>query len=251
MQSQLKKWLPYNEPRSDSALRIFCFPYAGGGASAFRAWKTRWPQSVEICPVLFPGREIRLSEPPFTRMDALIPALEEALAECWDRPFALFGYSMGAAVAFELTRRLHQRGARLPECVWVCARRSPILPYDEDQTYLLPDPEFRAKLRDLNGTPASVLENEELMEIILPAMRADFELNETYRLSESVAPVPVPLVALGGLRDGEVSNDQLRAWSALTTGPFRSKQFGGDHFFIQTHQNELFHEMQTDIQMFL
>jgi medium-chain acyl-[acyl-carrier-protein] hydrolase len=225
-------WLACARPRPRAAIRLFCFPYAGGGASVFRGWANGLPGSVEVCPVQIPGRETRFREPAFTRLRPLIEALAESLRPHLDRPFALFGHSLGALVAFELTRHLQREGAPEPAHLFVAGCGAPRARGQEPFLHTLPAAEFWKELRRLGGTPAEVLDNEELMELLLPTLRADFALAETYTYVDG-PPLTCPVCALGGL-DEEVDRRDLGAWRELTTGPFRLRMLPGDHFFIQT-----------------
>lgn len=222
-------WIAYRKPRRSARLRLFCFPYAGGGALTYRPWVPAMPPEIEVCPVQLPGREQRLREPRFRRVAPLVEAAAEGLEPLLDLPFAFFGYSMGALIAYELIHRL--RPARSPVALLAAARRAPQLPPKDEPTYDLPDPEFRAKLREMNGTPQEVLDNRELMELMEPLLRADFELNDTYEPPER-PPLELPVTAFGGIGDAEVPRETLAAWGELTTGPFRLRMFPGGHFYL-------------------
>lgn len=231
---QPNPWIAYRKPLPRARLRLFCFPYAGGGASIYRGWAAELPEEIEVCPVQLPGREQRLREKAFTRVEPLIAALADGLAAELDRPFAFFGHSMGALLAFELAHRLRAQQGPEPVHIVASARRAPQLPPDEDKTYLLPEPEFRAKLREIEGTPEAVLEHEELMELLSPLLRADFELNDTYEPFERPA-LDCPITALGGLEDPDVTREHVEAWGKVTTGHFRLRMFPGHHFFLHDH----------------
>lgn len=225
-------WLAYVKPRPEARLRLFCFPYAGGAASIYRTWSDDLPAEIEVCPVQLPGREGRIRQSAFTRMDDLVEAADEGLAEELDRgPHAFFGHSMGAVIAYELARRRRRAGRSEPRHLIVSARSAPTVEDSEEPIHDLPPERFRERLRDLNGTPAEVLDHPELMELVEPLLRADFEVNETYehRPGETLS---CPLTALGGLRDEEVPREELEEWRTLTTGAFRLHMLPGDHFFL-------------------
>lgn len=230
-------WIAYRRSRPQARLRLFCFPYAGGGAAIYRPWIQEMPPQIETCPVQLPGREQRLREKPFTQIAPLVEALAEGLAPLLDdMPFAFFGHSMGAIIAYELTHRLAPE--RRPKHLLVSARRAPQLPPKDEPTYNLPPAEFRAKLREMEGTSPEVLEHEELMELMEPLLRADFELNDSYPPSEH-PPLAAPITAFGGLTDGEVERQALEAWGELTTGPFRLRMFVGGHFYLHQQKGSL------------
>lgn len=226
-------WVTCPRPRPDAEMRLFCFPYAGGGASAYRAWAAHAPETLEVCPVQLPGRENRLREPLYTRLPALVASLHEVIRPFLDRPFAFFGHSLGAIIAFELARELRRRGGELPQQLFVSARLAPQDADPEPPMYVLPDDEFRAQLRKLSGTPEAILQNEELMAMLLPILRADFAINEAYVYAEE-PPLSCPISAFGGHSDPKVSQGELERWHAQTSGSFSLRMQPGNHFFINS-----------------
>jgi medium-chain acyl-[acyl-carrier-protein] hydrolase len=223
-------WLRFHQRNPAAAqLRLFCFPYAGGSASVYRNW-TDLPPEIEVCPVQLPGRDERFHEPAFTRADALCDALVVALADFLDMPFAVFGHSMGAIIGYEFTRRLHARGF-VPRQLLVSGQRAPHIPLRRKQSYGLCDPAFKNRLRELDGTPEVVLQDAELMEFLLPRLRSDFELSETYVDTNDV-PLSCPIAAFGGAQDNEVSRSDLLAWRHVTTNAFDIRILPGGHFFL-------------------
>ncbi len=230
-------WLP-GRARGLAAVRLFCFPYSGAGASLFYAWRGEFPAAIEVCPVQLPGRETRLSEPPFRRMGDLIPALSNALETFLDRPFALFGHSLGALIGFELARHLRREQRPTPRRLFVSAHRAPHLAGGSGLVHLAPDPELTRKLREMNGTPAEVLQNAELREVLFPILRADFELSETYA-HEADEPLDCPISAFGGLADAQVGPESLQGWRQHTRAGFESRLFPGDHFFLTRNRRSL------------
>lgn len=229
----LQTWLPYRKARSNPEFRLFCFPHAGGAASVFRNWPDLLPPHIEVCAVQLPGREARLMEPAFTRMSALTAELTTILHPLLDRPFALFGYSLGAAIACETARAIARTHNLQPTHLYVCARRAPHLRSHCEPIHTLPEPAFKDKLRQLGGTPEEALNHPELLELILPLLRADFELNDTYLAQPAQELLACPIRAYGGVKDTEVSAEDLEAWKYTTTGPFHLKMFPGGHFFLK------------------
>jgi medium-chain acyl-[acyl-carrier-protein] hydrolase len=193
------------------------------------------PGSVEVCPVQIPGRETRFREPAFTRIPALTEALTEGLRPHLDRPFAFFGHSLGALVAFEVARRLRQDSGTEPVQLFVSGCAAPQAQVQDRPIHNLPADEFWKEVQGLNGTPREVLANEELRELLLPVLRADFALCETYAL-EPDSPLHCPVFALGGLGDDTVASQDLEGWRERTSGPFRLRMLPGDHFFLKTSQ---------------
>ena len=224
-------WIAHRRPSSQARIRLFCFPYAGGSATIYRRWQGALPPEIEILPVELPGRASRFREAPFARLAPLIEALGEGLVTELVSPYVFFGHSMGALVAYELTRWLSRQRVPGPELVIASGRRAPHIPPDEEPYHDLPDPEFRAKLHELGGTPREILEHPELMDMLIPILRADFAVHETYR-HQSGEPISAPLAAYGGLADPEVSKDHLQGWGRHTSGAFRVRMFAGGHFFL-------------------
>lgn len=217
-------------PEATLRSRLFCFSHAGGGSSLFARWRSAFGDEVEVCPVVLPGREARMNEPGFRRMEDLIDPLVEALAPSFNLPFAMFGHSMGSVVAFEVARRATALGRPL-HVLMVSSRRAPHLRARSSPTHLLDDRAFLEAVGRLNGTPAEMLKDEELMRNFLPSLRADFELNDTY--------VPLlgrrlrcDLVGFMGYSDPEVDESELLAWREVTSGQFRHHVLGGDHFYL-------------------
>jgi surfactin synthase thioesterase subunit/phosphopantetheinyl transferase len=234
----LESWLPFRRALAAPRLRLFALPYAGGGASLFRRWPDGLPADVEVCAIQLPGRETRFKEPPYVRMRDLVAVLADAIAPELDRPYVLFGHSMGALVAWELTREIRLRKFRPPETLIVAGHAAPHRPARGPALHALPDSEFRSELERLNGTPDAVLNNEELLEAFLPTLRADFAVCETYNFAAE-GPLDVPIIACGGIHDARASFDDVDAWRVQTRAPFTLRMFAGDHFFIQSHRDEM------------
>lgn len=225
------KWFQVPHPVTGARARLFCFSYAGGNASAYRDWYKYLPRDVELCNVQLPGRGSRFKESSYTNLNTLLDGLEAAITPYLDKRFGFFGHSMGAQVAFELARRLKEKGMPQPELLFVSARKAPQLPLSRRPLHTLPEHEFRAEIERLNGTPKEALNNPELMDIISPILRADCKAVETWEYKPS-SPLDIPVVALGGVQDKHVSIDELERWSEVTRGPFEIQLFSGDHFYI-------------------
>lgn len=229
-------------------MRLFCLPYAGGGAMTYRRWADSLSPSVEVCAVELPGRGMRLREKPFTRLDALVEAIAIAIRPDLDKPLALFGHSMGAIVSFELARLLRRQYGIDPVYLFVSGRRAPQIPHPKPPTYNLPEPAFLAELRRLNGTPAAVLENTELLQLILPTVRSDFEALETYRYQPE-PPLDCAIAAFGGLSDAETNIQELEAWTEQTTAAFSLYMLPGDHFFLDSAQAQIVQCLTQHLQL--
>jgi medium-chain acyl-[acyl-carrier-protein] hydrolase len=227
-------------------LRLFAFPYAGAGASVFSSWSRFLPADVELCGVQMPGREGRLGEPPITCWDDAIPRLAEGLMPAMDRPFAFFGHSLGAALAFELARHLRRDRLPGPVHLFVSGRKAPHLRREEPPTYNLPRAQFLHELTRW-GTPDSVLNNPELLDVFLPLLRADFGLSEMH-VCRPEAPLATPISAYGGEHDEHVLPAQVDGWREHTSAGFRRVLFPGGHFFLNEHRADLLSEFGRELQ---
>jgi medium-chain acyl-[acyl-carrier-protein] hydrolase len=231
--SSLDSWLIYPKPNPDAQIRLFCFPYAGGSANIFRHWSNHLPTTIEVCAIELPGRGMRIKLPPFTQLEPLVTELASVLKSKLDKPFAFFGHSMGAFVSFELALLLRKQYDLNPSHLFVSAHRAPQLVDPKPPIHSLPEAEFIAELRRLNGTPQALLENDELMQLFIPLLRADFAVLETYVYTQQ-APLNIPITAFGGLQDQEVSRDQIQAWQEQTSASFSLHMLPGDHFFLHS-----------------
>jgi surfactin synthase thioesterase subunit len=226
-------WLAQVKPNPAARVRLFCIPFAGGDPSAFAGWAEGLPSSIEVCPVLLPGRWTRLKEPLFTDIVPLVRALGESLLPLLDKPFALFGHSTGALICFELTRWLRKRCDLQPAHLFPSGCGAPHLPARLEPIHRLRDQEFVEKLLSFQGIPEAVLAEPELRELILPILRADFQLSETY-VYEDDRPLACPITAFGGSRDPIVDQSSFEAWREHTSGRFKLRFFPGDHMFLRT-----------------
>lgn len=213
-------------------MRLFCLPYAGGGANVYAGWAREFPEELEVCLVEPPGRRGRLREPAFTRVGPLVDALDAALQPYLDLPYAFFGHSFGALLAYELHHRLD------PAALFLSGAAAPHLPRAGGSITGLPDRAFLDQVRGYGGIPDAVFADESMMAAFLPALRADFEAFEAYR---PAAPEPVrcPLFLLGGAEDHVAPPAQVDAWRRLAAGPVQSRFFAGGHFYLNEQRRPL------------
>lgn len=186
-------------------------------------------------------------ETPFTRLSLLVKAMAQGLVPLLDKPFAFFGHSLGALVGFELAHRLRWQSGVQPVHLFVSAARAPQILSRHRSIHALPEKEFLAELRRLNGTPRKVLANAELMQILLPVLRADFAAYESYVYSIERPPLGCSISAFGGLQDHRVSRGDLEAWRHQTSAPFSLRMFPGDHFFLSTTEPPLLKTLAQDL----
>lgn len=214
-------------------VRLFCFPYAGGAAHVFDAWPAQLPRAVGVCPVMLPGRPPRMREAPVGDLDALAEPIAVSIVGHADRPFALFGYSVGGLLAFEVARRLRRCGAAQPAHLFVGACRAPHMPPTEPPASTLSEAAFVERLRVLAGTPDEVFQNPELLDLLLPTLRSDFALSDNYRYA-SEAPLPCVITAFAGVNDALVTEADVAGWRHHTSAAFHVHRLQGNHFFIQS-----------------
>jgi medium-chain acyl-[acyl-carrier-protein] hydrolase len=241
------RWLIRPRPNPAARLRLFCFPYAGAGASVFHDWPSRLPGSVEIYAVQLPGRGTRFHEPPFRRVADLVEEATRALLPFLRMPFAFFGHSMGALAGFELARRLRRDHHLLPAHLFVSGREAPQSPEANRALHALPDREFAEELRALKGTPREVLENSEMWELVKPILRADLELCETY-VYRAEPPLECAVTAFGGREDPRVRPPFLEAWREQTTASFKRWMMPGDHFFLNTARSQVLEALSRELE---
>jgi len=216
---------------SHATFRIFCLPYAGGAGDIFRSWMKFLPASLQVCPIELPGRGRRSEDAPYTNLMRLVQVLGRDLQPYLDMPFAFFGHSMGAVIAFELARFLRQE--QLPEvtCLFVSGSRAPQVTHHEKPSYDLPQPDFIEKLRSLGGTTDELLQDRKFRQLVLPLLRADFELIQTYVYTRQL-PLACPITAFGGVSDHIATVEDLSRWQEQTTRRFALRMLPGGHFFL-------------------
>ena len=241
-----KGWVVKPRPNPEAAWRLFCFPYAGGGAQIFRRWPHQLPATGEVCAIELPGRGTRLQEPLFTQLPPLVEAVAQQLAKHLDKPFAFFGHSLGALLSFETARYCRRQHLPGPVHLFVSGRRAPHIPPDEPPLYTLPEPALINELRRLNGTPKEVLEHAELMQLMLPILRADFAVCDTYQYTPE-PPLNCPITVFSGLQDASVRADHLEAWQAQTHATCSVHLFPGDHFFLHTTPSLLLQTLAREL----
>lgn len=232
----LNDWIRCPKPNPEAKLKLFCFPCAGGTTSAYSKWHNYLPQEIEINLIQLPGRSHRIEEPPFTDFLPLINTLTSELKPYLNKPFAFFGHSMGATLAFEISRQLRREHHLIPTHLFAAACPAP---HSRIKTFIhkLPETEFIAELQHrYNAIPQSILNNKELMQIFLPCLRADFTMIETYTYVLE-KPLDCPITVFGGLQDKAININDLEYWRVETNEIFNLEMFTGGHFFLQDHQS--------------
>lgn len=230
-QAKSDRWLTGVGSKSDPTLRLLCFPYAGGSAAIFRDWNDLFPNQMEVCAVQLPGRPGRMEEPALDDLNEVIDAVTEAMDPYTDLPYALYGHSMGSLLAYELARRQWRDARPLPVHLFIGARRAPHLTSRAPTVYQEPAERIRSFLKTLRVVPDEVLDHDELMDLLLPTLRADLKLDVTYEYEPGSA-VACPIDVFGGIDDHYVPKEELAAWSLHTGSAFALHMLPGDHFFL-------------------
>jgi medium-chain acyl-[acyl-carrier-protein] hydrolase len=227
-------WFVCPQIRPEAVTRLFLFPYASGGPAAFNKWSTELPESMETRIAHYPGRGSRHKEPPIKQISLLVERLSEIIQPLLDKPFVFFGHSLGGLVAFELARQLSQRNLPQPQILFISACGAPHIPDPQPAIHALPDAEFLKSLQQLKGVPSELSQQPDVMQLLLPILRADFQAIESYIYAPGESPLNCPIVAFGGLNDPRVSRERLEGWYLHTKSGFKSQYFPGDHFFVNT-----------------
>ena len=238
MLSARQKWLVTVNQLPNPRLRLFCFPYSGGAAHIFSKWPQRLPHDIEVVAIQPPGRSSRFTEPLLSNIQPMVEGAFDAIRTKLDRPFALFGHSVGGAVAFEICRKMEAEGL-FPEVLIPSGRNAPHVKMKKKQLHLLSEAEFTEEIKTFNGTPEAVLENPELMELMIPILKADFTISETY-VYQAGPKLQTPIRAIGGQTDTHVKSEGIEGWQQYTRGLFQSNIVEGDHFFIHGEATEFF-----------
>ena len=237
--------VPRRNPRAEC--RLFCVPYAGGTGLVYRPWLKALPDFIEVLPLQLPGRGSRIKEPLMNNLLEIAERMVNELAPLFlEKPFALFGHSLGAAICFEIARKLRAGYGVSPFLLMASGRQAPHLIEREEATYQLEDNEFLERVKRLNGMPREVVESQELMELLMPMLRADFQAVETYKYRPG-PPLGCPIVAFGGRQDPEVSQEDIEAWGQYTTSNFGFQMYDGGHFFLREQEAELLRDIKREL----
>ena len=231
--ASVSSWLEPLCPLHKTSLRLLTFPHAGGSGQTYRSWQQQLGTEIGVCLAHLPGRGRRTGEPPVARLDHLVSALADAVSSQIQGPYAFFGHSMGAIVAFELARELRRRHQPLPKWLFVAGRRAPTVSTPEQLVQTLTKGDLIADLKRLKGTPAEVLERPDLLEVFLSVLKADIEVLDSYRYVPE-APLVCPIVVYGGREDHDVPIESLRPWAHQTSVGCSVKMLPGGHFFVSS-----------------
>ncbi|WP_339523315.1 thioesterase II family protein [Pseudomonas sp. EL_65y_Pfl2_R96] len=227
-------WIKYSN-NAEGDVVLFCFPYSGAGALAYKSWRDSLPDNIGLAAIQLPGRETRFSEPAYEDLQGLISDLGHAITSHLTKPFAFFGHSFGSLIAFELALWLKRNNQPTPNQLFLSSFRAPQLPANKPHSHDLPRHELIEKLKSYNGTDDSILKNKEIIDLFLPALRADLKICERYQSPLSPA-VEVPITIYFGEKDELVRSESLSDWRLCTTHSIEFKNFEGDHFYLNTEE---------------
>jgi medium-chain acyl-[acyl-carrier-protein] hydrolase len=230
------KWFVVPKPRSSARLRVFCFPYAAGNASTYASWCSQLPDDVELVAVQPPGRASRIEESPYRCMEHMVEGVCEAIEPWLDKPYLLFGHSLGSRVAFEFIHEAMRRRWPQPELFIGSGSAAPHLPRGHKKVSHLPDDEFVKALRRFDGPAEDMLAHPHLRRLFMPMFRADFNIADTYFRNVGER-LECRAVIFGGDRDADARLDELEGWQAHFSRPIGIDLFEGDHFFLE-HNSE-------------
>lgn len=241
------KWFPYLKPTSEHKFRIFCFHHSGAGASVFRKWLTFFSKNIDIVPVQLPGREGRFSEPFISRIDPLIEQLLPAILNLCDLPFAVFGHSLGGLLAYIVTLEL-EKYKLFPKHLYVSACLPPHEIQKRTPIYDLNDKKFLKVIESYRGLPSAILKNTDMLKLLLPRFRSDFELFESSTNFVDTS-VNTPINVYYGSQDTVVPEKKIKTWDGYTTNSCIYKKYPGDHFFYQSLQEQVCQAIESNLNL--
>jgi surfactin synthase thioesterase subunit len=230
-------WFTRLKGAGEVKLRLFCFPYAGGNSVSYKKWQTALPNHVELVLIQPPGRATRMFEQPFDDMDALIDDIFEPITALLDKPYIFYGHSLGSRIAYELLSQINAKGLASPECFFASGSSAPHLPREKIADWQGPDHAFIESLKELGGTPKEFFEHEELVELSLPMLRADFKIAELYQAKP--VKLPCQFHVISGTEDHDITHEKLMAWQDLTAEEIKLTYISGGHFFIDENAQEV------------
>jgi medium-chain acyl-[acyl-carrier-protein] hydrolase len=245
--AEFSSWFISYKPKSMARLRLFCFPYAGGGASSFYTWTNQLPSDVEIIGIQMPGLESRFHEPPIKSLKSVVNILAYAIYSQLDKPFAFFGHSLGAFISFELARQLSKQFSLKPVHFFVSGIRAPQIPNSKSPIHQLPKGAFLKELnRRYGGMIEEILQDPDLVQELLPGLRASFKMYESYKYVNG-DPLDFPITAFGGLQDDTASQEDLEAWGKQTKRTFTLHMMPGNHFFIHLEREHFLQTLSNEV----
>lgn len=237
-------------PSANAKIRLVCFPYAGGGSAIYTPWIDKLPQEVELALIQLPGRGARFGQQPYQTINTMVEDVVEELGKLPPKNLFFYGHSMGARVAYEVTLMLHREKCPLPIHIVAAGSMAPRIPRKAKNSYNLTDNEFIEHLMELKGTPEEVLANRDLMELLLPTLRADFKIVETY-INNSTVVIPTKLSVFAGKQDLTVELAELEPWFDVFQENDGISWFAGGHFFINENSHDVLTVLSKKVESYL
>lgn len=242
-------WLEVFNPNREAKIRLFCFPYGGGGATFFYPWAFKLSSLAELVAIQLPGHETRFDEPLLYDKEEIINELLKAFINYNDKPYIFFGHSLGALISFELIKALRKAEYFSPSHLIVSGRRAPHISSRMLPIHHLPDKEFLEKILRYDGLTQEMLGNEDLMKLILPVLRADFKVSETYKYVPDL-PFDFDITAMGGTGDLTTFEEDIKEWESHTSRRFKYFSYSGNHFFIKPNEEIILSRINKIIESF-
>lgn len=240
-------WFIFPKPNPMARLRLFCFPYAGGGASIFHAWANTLPSDIETVGIQMPGMESRIMEPPIESLSLVVQTLLSEIYPKCDKSFVFFGHSLGALISFELTRNLKKRYGLQPLHMFVAGIHAPHILNQKPPIHDLPETDFLTMLQGrYSGIPEEILRNPDILELVLPGLKASLKMYECYKYEED-DPLDCDITAFGGDQDKNTRREDLEAWCHQTKRSFTLHMLPGSHFFINSERNHFLRTFSSEL----
>lgn len=233
-----KSWYLEYDKKPYARIRLFCFHHSGGAASMYYPWVKCLSPNIELIAIQLPGRESRFTEPLTNNLTEIIEILTDGFNSYQHKPFFIFGHSLGGLLAYEFTKSLNRHYSLLPKQLIVSATKAPHLPFRMNYLSKLDGEALKEELKVYSGIDEDILNNDELLQILLPIIKSDFSISETYYYKSS-SSLSFDILVLSGKDDKTVSENEVQAWSEHTSGKFKHLAFPGGHFFIKEHQEEI------------
>lgn len=245
----MNEWVPFSVRREKPEVRLFCFPFAGGNAARYISWSGRVSSKIEIHPVQHPGHGNRMGEELITSVEDMVNGLLDALGALLDAlPFSFFGYSMGSIISFELARALRARNLPQPEALFLAATRAPDCKSEVSNVHKLSDIDLLKRVKAIDGIPDEFFDHPELVESMLPILRADFKICETYNFKQET-PLRMPIFAFCGNDDKSALPSEVEPWQRQTEGEFDIRVYTGKHFFLNAYEGDVIQAVEHKLSL--
>lgn len=234
--TETNSWFFRPKANRKAKLRLFCFPYAGGTAQIYHSWPDLLPDEIEMIAIQYPGHIKSLQAKLFNRMSELVEAIYDQIKGCMDKPYAFFGHSMGAMITYDLAQYICTKKAPPPVHLFQAARRAPHIQSIQPALHSMSTAEIISVMRSFRMLPEEVINNEYILQLILPGIIADFEMVETWQYNPHSSPLPIPITAFCGVNDNQAAHNDMEEWRKHTVKEFNIFIYPEQHFFIHNEQ---------------